>query len=144
MLVGCMGRNSLTEKIVKFNLTTAESRWGREGLFVGMWVTLVYPVCALVDVFIINSIEFWSGANPISGKSPVLELPMDEVRKMGFNNVERAQIERVCDNWAKVYLDFENGDKMTFDVFRGAESYNISYRGVELYQRRFDAPIVAL
>ena len=92
---GCMGHNGLTQKVVKWNLKVAESRWGREGIFVGLWITLVYPICGILDLLIFNSIEFWSGENTFNGKSPLVDLPMEEVRKMGIYQVKRAQVERL-------------------------------------------------
>ena len=56
MLSGCMGRNGLMGKVIRWNLETAESRWGREGVFLGLWITLVYPICAVLDLLIFNSI----------------------------------------------------------------------------------------
>lgn len=133
MFSGCMGHNALTGKVMKWNLETAESRWGREGIFVGLWITLVYPVCSILDLLIFNSIEFWSGENNLNGKSPVVDMPKDEVQKLGFKGVESARVERVADNKANLYINFENGDSATFDVVRNEGSYSISYRGVEFY-----------
>jgi hypothetical protein len=132
--MGCMGRNALSAKVLKFNLETAESRWGREALFVGLNVILVYPITMVLDLLVINSIEFWKGENPINGKSPLLELPMSEVKKMAINNVESAQVERLTANEAKLHLKFENGDKAAFDIIRDDMEYTVSYRGVEFYK----------
>ena len=130
---GCMGHNALTGKVLKFNLEVTEDRWGREGWFLGLWITLVYPICTILDLLIFNSIEFWSGENPINGKSPLVDVPMSQVEKMGFNNIDKAQIERVSSTEAKLHLDFENGDEITFDVHRTDLTYVVSYRGVEFY-----------
>ena len=133
MCGGCMGHGALTSKVVKWNLETAESRWGREGVFLGLWITLVYPVCAILDLLIFNSIEFWSGENSINGKSPVVDMPKEQVRKLGFNGIDRARVERLSETKANLYIDFTNGDSATFDVIRDDFNYSISYRGVEFY-----------
>ena len=130
---GCMGHNGLSGKVLKFNLEASEDRWNREWIFLGLWVTLVYPICGILDLLIFNSIEFWSGENPINGKSPLVDVPMSQVEKMGFNNIDKAQIERVSSTEAKLHLDFENGDEITFDVHRTDLTYVVSYRGVEFY-----------
>ena len=49
---------------MKFNLGVTESKWGREAVY----IIPVYAFAALVDVLIINSIEFHSGENPRSGE----------------------------------------------------------------------------
>jgi hypothetical protein len=133
MLGGCMGRNALVGKVMKWNLETADSRWGREGVFVGLWITLVYPICAVLDLLIFNSIEFWSGENNLNGKSPVVDMPKEEVQKLGFNGVERAQVERLSSTTANLHIDFTNGDTATFDVLRTDSNYSVSYLGVEFY-----------
>lgn len=134
MFSGCMGRNALVGKVMKWNMETADSRWGREGVFVGLWITFVYPVCAILDLFIFNSIEFWTGENNLNGKSPVVDMPKEEVQKLGMNGVDRARIERLTDTTANLYIDFTNGDSATFDVVRNASDYTVSYRGVQFYQ----------
>lgn len=53
---------------------------------------------------------------------------------MGFEDISNAQIERVCENKAKLHVDFENGDKMTFDVLRDQNAYTLSYLGKEVYK----------
>jgi hypothetical protein len=134
MLGGCMGHNALVGKVMKWNLETADSRWGREGIFVGLWITLVYPICSILDLFIFNSIEFWSGENNLNGKSPVVDMPKEEVQKLGMNGVDRARIERLSDTTANLYIDFTNGDSATFDVVRVESDYTVSYGGVQFYQ----------
>ena len=133
MLGGCMGHSALTSKVLRWNLETAESRWGREGVFLGLWITLVYPICAVLDLLIFNSIEFWTGENSLNGKSPVVDMPKAEVRKLGMNGVDRARVERLSETKANLYIDFTNGDSATFDVIRDDSNYSVSYLGVEFY-----------
>lgn len=132
-LTGCMGHNGLSGKVLKFNLETTEDRWAREFLFIGLNVVLVYPICMILDLLVFNSIEFWSGENPINGKSPLVDIPMSEVKKMGFNAVASAQVERIDENTALLHLEFEDGDKVSFDVNREDFRYTVSYLGVEYY-----------
>ena len=133
MCSGCMGHGALTSKVVRWNLETVDSRWGREGVFLGLWVTLVYPVCFILDLFIFNSIEFWSGENVINGKSPVVDMPKEQVLKLGINGIDRARVERLSETKANLYIDFTNGDSATFDVIRDGSNYSVSYLGVKFY-----------
>ena len=60
----------------------------------------IYAITSVIDLFIINSIEFWSGTNPISKKSPPLaEMPVsswlkvnedlpDEMTQLPVKNLE--------------------------------------------------------
>jgi hypothetical protein len=63
---GCIGRMALSGKVGEFNLEVVESKWAREGVFLLLYIFMVYPVCGAVDLLIINSIEFHTGTNPIS------------------------------------------------------------------------------
>jgi hypothetical protein len=131
-LSGCMGHFGLRSKLLKFNLSVVENRWGREVLFVPLFP--VYAICTLVDILVLNSIEFWSGNNPVNGRSPLVDLPRSEIPKLGLDNVEVAQLERLDENRANLYVQFENGDRATFDVVREANTYTVSYAGVEFFK----------
>ena len=136
-LTGCMGQNGLTGKAVKLNLSVVENRYGREGIFICM--VPAYVITAVCDLLVFNSIEFWSGTNPLNGKSAlvdtkIIEVPRDVVENMGFKEIIAAQIERLNENQAKLYLAFENGDRATFDVNRDDKIYTVSYRNVEFYK----------
>ena len=131
---GCMGTNGLGGKVKKFNLEVVEHRWAREGVFLGLHIIWVYRICTVLDLLVFNSIEFWSGKNPINGKSPLVDIPLDTVKKMGMNDVNKAQIERMTAEKAKLYIDFTNGDKISFDVDRTGDEYKVSYLGKEFFK----------
>jgi hypothetical protein len=131
---GCLGTSGLGAKVKKFNLEVVEHRWAREGVFLGLQILWVYRISAVLDLLVFNSIEFWSGENPINGKSPLAEIPLEIAEKIGFQDVEKALIERMDANNAKMQINFENGDLMTFDVVRTDDSYTISYLGKEFFQ----------
>ena len=133
-LSGCMGHNALTRKVLKFNLTTAEGRWTRELLFVGLWVIPVYLISAVVDIVLINTIEFWTGKNPLNGKSALVDIPASEIEGLGLDAIDAAQVERLDDTHANLYVQFEGGDRVTFDVVREGDQFTISYGGVEFYR----------
>lgn len=40
-----------------------------EILFVAFWILPVYEVCGLADLLVINTIEFWSGDNPLTAST---------------------------------------------------------------------------
>ena len=63
MSTGCIGNFGLSGKVRKFNLETTEDRWGREILFVVLYVIPVYPFAGFLDIIVFNSIEFWTGTN---------------------------------------------------------------------------------
>jgi hypothetical protein len=132
-LSGCLGHNALVDKALRFNLSAADGRWTREGLFVGMWIVPIYPLFTLADLFVLNSIEFWGGKNPINGRGAVVDVPKSEVQRLGLDAIEVAHIERLTETTAALYVRFENGDRVTFDVQRDGDHYSVSYAGVEFY-----------
>lgn len=65
MLSGCYGPFLLTKKLHHWNGQVSENRWVVEGVFlVCAWLP-VYGIATLADAIIFNSVEFWTGDNPI-------------------------------------------------------------------------------
>ncbi|MDG2049336.1 MAG: DUF3332 family protein [Myxococcota bacterium] len=65
---GCIGSMALTGKVRQFNMEVSPKPWPREGVFVLLYVLPVYPFAGAADLLVVNSIEFWTGTNPISEK----------------------------------------------------------------------------
>ena len=66
----CYGPFNLTKSVYNWNSGIKGSgevneKWMKELVFFGMIVVPVYMFSALLDAFIFNSIQFWSGSNPI-------------------------------------------------------------------------------
>lgn len=80
-LTGCMGQMGLSQMVTKGNLSAVDNRYGRAGLF--MLLSPVYGIAATGDLFIFNTIEFWTGKNPITDKSPaVVDMPVEAIFKI--------------------------------------------------------------
>lgn len=60
----CIGSFNLSKKVLAWN-QTIDSKFVNELVFVALWIVPVYEVCMLADILVINSIEFWSGENPV-------------------------------------------------------------------------------
>lgn len=60
----CIGSFNLSRKILAWN-QTIDNKFVNEVVFVAMHIVPVYPVSFLADILVINSIEFWSGDNPV-------------------------------------------------------------------------------
>jgi hypothetical protein len=126
---GCLGTGGVTSKARELNLRAVENRWAREGLYLGMQALWIYRICSVLDLFVFNSIEFWSGTNPINGKRALAEVPRSQVEKMGFKEIDHASVELVSQDMAKLHLAFMSGDRMTLDVLRRDGQYTVSYLG---------------
>ncbi len=65
-LVGCFGSFHATKSVYNFNRSVSYHKWVREGIFLGMVIIPVYELATLLDAVILNSLEFWTGRNPIA------------------------------------------------------------------------------
>ena len=70
--ISCIGSFSLTNRLLTWNQNIG-NKFLNELVFFAFWVLPVYEVCGLADVLVLNSIEFWSGSNPVASGSKVLE-----------------------------------------------------------------------
>lgn len=62
----CFGSFNLTRKAYQFNKSVSPDKWVRWLVFLVM--SPIYPLAGIVDVLFANSVEFWSGSNPITAK----------------------------------------------------------------------------
>lgn len=65
--LACFGKFNLTRKLWGFNDTVSDSKWLKWLLFLAFTIVPVYSIAALADALVLNSIEFWSGQNPVTG-----------------------------------------------------------------------------
>lgn len=68
----CIGSFTLTNKLLAWNHTIS-NKFVNELVFFAFWILPVYEVSALADVLVLNSIEFWSGTNPVAKGTKVIE-----------------------------------------------------------------------
>lgn len=60
----CVGSFSLFNRLAKWNSNATSSKFLNEVIFI--FISPAYPVCCLADALVFNSIEFWSGNNPLA------------------------------------------------------------------------------
>ena len=70
MLSSCIGSFTMTNKLLNWNKTVGD-KFVNELVFFAFWIIPVYEVAALADVLVLNSIEFWSGENPVAKNTRV-------------------------------------------------------------------------
>lgn len=63
-LQSCIGSFSLTNSVLDWNRNVGK-KFINEIVFVAFWILPVYEVTGIADLLILNSIEFWSGKNPM-------------------------------------------------------------------------------
>lgn len=63
--VGCYGSFGLVRSVHEFNGDISDNAWIQELVFLGFIWLPVYSLASLGDAIIFNSVEFWTGDNPI-------------------------------------------------------------------------------
>lgn len=63
---GCMGSFTLTKKIYRWNQHVSGDRWANEIVFLVGLILPVYSLSLLADGVIFNSIQWWTGSNPVA------------------------------------------------------------------------------
>lgn len=71
-MTSCMGRFALTHNLYAWN-EQVSNKFVNEIIFVAFWILPVYEVCGLADLFFLNTIEFWSGDNPMTSSTKVID-----------------------------------------------------------------------
>ncbi len=62
---GCYGKFALTRKLYNWNATVGD-KWINSLAMFAMVVVPVYEVAGFVDYVLLNTIEFWTGKNPVT------------------------------------------------------------------------------
>ncbi len=75
-LSSCIGSFRLTSSVMKWN-NQVGSKFLNEVVFFAFWVLPVYEVTALADLLVLNSIEFWSGRNPLTASTKIVTVDSD-------------------------------------------------------------------
>ncbi len=62
----CIGSFQLTNNLYNWNRNDVGGKWGQELVFLAFVVLPVYSLALLADGIVLNSIEFWTGQNPLA------------------------------------------------------------------------------
>ncbi len=128
MATGCIGRQGLSQKLKTWNLEKAESKWGRQGIAIPLFP--VTYVSGILDIVIFNTIEFWSGTNPINNEPAIVNLPVAALEQRGIYNVASAQMRYMPDG-IQLHIIYENGADETLPAKNENGLYRF-FRGSEL------------
>lgn len=71
-LTSCMGSMALTKQVYSWNEQIG-NKFVNELVFFCFWILPVYEVCGAADLIVLNSIEFWSGNNPMTASTKVVD-----------------------------------------------------------------------
>ncbi len=68
---GCYGQFALTKKVHQWNGSVSGDKFVHTLVFWAMIIVPVYEVVMLADGLVFNTIEFWSGSNPLENMAPI-------------------------------------------------------------------------
>lgn len=112
---GCMGSFTLTRKIYHWNQHAAGDRWVNEIIFfVGAVILPVYGLSLLADGVVFNSIQWWSGKNPVAAAG-------SQKRVLGADG-SMALMTLQADGSIAVRATSASGDVAAFTLVRNGDS----------------------
>ncbi|WP_164007595.1 DUF3332 domain-containing protein [Pyxidicoccus trucidator] len=116
---GCFGQFKLTQGIWNFNKNVSGNKFVQWLMFLVLTIIPVYGLGALIDALVINSIEFWTGSNPVGsvdgqddGTRIVKLSPTDTLRlsRDAETGVMRLQLDRAGqESMVRYFEPLENG-----------------------------------
>lgn len=121
-LQGCIGSFSLTNRLLSWNRNVG-NKIVNELVFFAFWVLPVYEVAALADMIVINSIEFWSGDNPLAQGTRKIEGSDGQIYLVkcdgkGYDIVSQ-------NDGSKVRLDFTPADSRWDVTLPSGQKYEL-------------------
>ena len=114
----CIGSFGLFNRMVSWNQTIG-NKFVNELVFLAFNIVPVYGVAYLADALVINSIEFWSGSNPIANIGDVKKVKgengnyMVETLENGYSITkegETASMELIYDKESNTWNVVANGE----------------------------------
>jgi hypothetical protein len=132
-LTGCYGSFAMVKKVHTWNGTVG-NKFVNEAVFLVLNIIPVYPVCAFVDVIILNSVEFWTGSNPMALKQGDNNLNI-KGKNVKVNLTGNTAI--IYDDMGKpiATVNYNESDKTWYSIINGNTSklMSISSTNVMLY-----------
>lgn len=63
---GCYGTFTLTKKVHNWNGDATDNKFANSIIMWGLIIIPVYPISVFVDFVVLNTLEFWTGSNPLA------------------------------------------------------------------------------
>ena len=116
MFSSCIGSFGVFNKVKEWNSGIGR-KFVNELVFIAFWIVPVYEVSVLADLLVVNSIEFWSGSNPVAANDQVIDgkdarylVHQDQngyvITNLSDNSVVRFNHDTTDDSWS-----IQAGDK---------------------------------
>lgn len=138
-LTGCIGSNAVTSKVMKFNVEVVDNRYARAG--VNFLLAPVYGITTAADYVLFNSLEFWTGSNPLNGNPHIFDSNVDTkykinddldpsltdapIDELSNRTIQTGEMHKIDDNTIQMDIVYNNGDTATLTGVKDGEQ--ISY-----------------
>ena len=66
----CLGPNHLFNKVQNWNADATGYDWADELVYLGLNIVPVYGLAFVADQLVLNTIDYWSGENPVADPGP--------------------------------------------------------------------------
>ena len=122
---GCFGEFGLTRKVYDFNQGVG-GKFVNQIVFWAMCVIPVYEVAGMLDVIIFNTIEFWTGSNPVAmapGETEVQYATVDGHQFRMTAQQNYFSVEELTANGYEMRNEFRfNKDANELSISNGSET----------------------
>ncbi len=78
LFTGCFGSMALTKKVYNWNQNVSGNKVVQSLIFWGMIIVPIYEITSFVDAVFLNTVEFWTGSNPIAMSDGEKEIQVVE------------------------------------------------------------------
>ena len=105
----CVGSFSMFNKLLNWNKDATGNKFLNELLFIV--ISPAYAFCGVADVFVLNTIEFWTGSNPLANNVGKTKSVMGSDGRLYAVTYWKDGDEIKEDNGEKVEFTFNKSDK---------------------------------
>ena len=77
-LSSCVGQYNAFRGIQSWNTRATDSKVWNSVINTGFWIVPIYPIALIGDFWVFNTIEFWSGENPLNAPAAPTSVAENE------------------------------------------------------------------
>jgi len=114
----CIGSFTLWHKVLSWNQSVG-NKFVNELVFICFHIIPVYEVAGIMDIVVLNTIEFWSGNNPATAN-------VGKVQKIEGSDGQQYMVKTEKNGYE---ITKQNGQKVDFKYNKADQSWNIESNG---------------
>lgn len=122
MFSSCIGSFGLFNKLRTWNEGVSNDKFVNELVFFAMCIIPVYEISIVADMLVFNSIEFWTGDNPMANVGEVKEVKGENGKYLVKTNVDGYTITNEAGQELNLKFDEE---AQSWNVMNGDEAIEL-------------------